>query len=113
MPLSKQLCWKDVDKFDMSNSKVVSTPLANHFKLSLDQCPKENAKVDDMSKVPYVSVVGCLMYVIICTLSNLAQVISHDCKFVSKSRNHNCIWTKLIINDKFRHCLNLLHVSHC
>ncbi|PNY16220.1 hypothetical protein L195_g012935 [Trifolium pratense] len=24
----------------MSNSKVVSTPLANHFKLTLDQCPK-------------------------------------------------------------------------
>lgn len=32
-----------LDKFDMNNSKVLSTPLANHFKLSLDQCTKTNA----------------------------------------------------------------------
>src|ERR1044072_9747667 len=27
-------------RFDMSRSKPVSTPLANHFKLSLENCPK-------------------------------------------------------------------------
>lgn len=28
-------------KFDISNLKVVSNPLRNQFKLSLDQCPKD------------------------------------------------------------------------
>ncbi|RDX84330.1 hypothetical protein CR513_34635, partial [Mucuna pruriens] len=40
-----------------SNVKLATTPLTNHFKLSLDQCPKTDAKVF------YVSVVGCLMYI--------------------------------------------------
>lgn len=41
-----------------------------------------------MSKVPYVSVVGCLMNVIVCIRTNLAQAVSKVCKFMSKPRNH-------------------------
>ncbi|KAL0349828.1 UNVERIFIED_CONTAM: Retrovirus-related Pol polyprotein from transposon TNT 1-94 [Sesamum radiatum] len=46
----------------MSKAKLVSTPLANHFKLSIEQCPKTDREVEDMAKVPYASAVGCLMY---------------------------------------------------
>ena len=56
-----------LDKFDMSNSKVLTTPLENHFKLSLDQCPKIDAEAKYMSKVYYASVVHYLMYVMVCT----------------------------------------------
>jgi len=31
---------KVLDRFGMSSAKPVSTPLANHFKLSSNQCPK-------------------------------------------------------------------------
>lgn len=46
-----------------------------------------------MSKVLYVSVIGCLMYVMVCTKSYMAQVISQVCKFMSKSRK--CHWEKV------------------
>lgn len=45
----------------MQNAKPVSTPLANHFKLSANLCPITNEKVEDMSQVLYTSVVGSLM----------------------------------------------------
>lgn len=48
----RKLCWKVFNKFDMSNLKVVSTPLVNQFKFLLDKCPKPYAKVEYMSKVP-------------------------------------------------------------
>ncbi|XP_042944608.1 pentatricopeptide repeat-containing protein At4g14050, mitochondrial-like [Carya illinoinensis] len=53
---------KVLDRFSMGTAKPVSTPLANHFKLSTAQCPKTDDEVQDMSKVPYASAVRCLMY---------------------------------------------------
>jgi hypothetical protein len=43
----------------MENAKSVSSLLANHFKLSVSQCPKIEEEIEDMSKVPYSSAVGC------------------------------------------------------
>ncbi|KAL0392736.1 UNVERIFIED_CONTAM: Retrovirus-related Pol polyprotein from transposon TNT 1-94 [Sesamum radiatum] len=40
----------------------MSTPLANHFKLSLEQCPKTAREIENMAKVPYASAFGCLIY---------------------------------------------------
>ena len=67
----------------MSRCKLVRTPLANHFKLSLEHCPKTNAELSTMSKIPY-DAVRCLMYVMVCTRSDLVQVVSQVCKFMSK-----------------------------
>ena len=55
---------KVLDRFEMSSTKPVSTALANHFKFFLDQCPKSNKEIEDMTKVPYAIAVGWLMYVI-------------------------------------------------
>ena len=63
---------KVLERFSMENAKLVSTPLANHFRLSTTQCPKTDDDVQDMSKVPYASAVGCLMYVMFCTRPYLA-----------------------------------------
>ena len=68
----------------MSNAKSVSTPLANHFRLSLDQCPKSDKEIKDMAKVPYVSAIGCLMYAMVCTRPDLTQAVSQVSKFMSK-----------------------------
>ena len=68
----------------MSNAKPVSTPLANHFRLSMDQCPKTNREIEDIAKVPYASVVRCLMYTMVYTRSDLAQAVSQVSKFMSK-----------------------------
>ena len=63
---------KVLERFNMENAKPVSTPLANHFRLYTSQCPKIDGDVHDMSKVPYSSVMGCLMYDMVYTRPNLA-----------------------------------------
>ena len=72
-----------LERFNMDNTKIVRTPLANHFRLSTNQCPKIDDEVKDMSKVPYVSVVGCLMYVMVYTRPDLAHVVNLVSKFLS------------------------------
>ena len=36
---------KVLERFNMENAKLVSTPLANHFRLSTSQCPKTDDDV--------------------------------------------------------------------
>ncbi|KAE8712603.1 hypothetical protein F3Y22_tig00110239pilonHSYRG00004 [Hibiscus syriacus] len=72
------------ERFAMSSAKLVSTPLTNHFKLSSEQCPKKDKEAEDMEKVLYSNVVGCLMYAMVCTRPNLAHVVSQVCKYMSK-----------------------------
>ncbi|KAL4304503.1 hypothetical protein GQ457_10G014750 [Hibiscus cannabinus] len=80
---------KVLDRFGMSNAKPVSTPLANHFKLSSELCPKTDKECEEMAKVSYASVVGCLMYAMVCTRPDLAHVVGHVCKYMSKpGRRH-------------------------
>ena len=56
---------KELDRFRMKSAKLVSTPLASHFKLSKETCPKAHEEIEYMSKVPYSSVVGSLMYAMV------------------------------------------------
>ncbi|KAE8719078.1 hypothetical protein F3Y22_tig00109978pilonHSYRG00092 [Hibiscus syriacus] len=60
-------------------SKPVSTPLAHHFKLGASMSPKDDAEREYMSKVPYASVVGSLMYAMVCTRPDISQPVGvHD-----------------------------------
>uniref|UniRef100_A0A2N9J0X3 CCHC-type domain-containing protein n=1 Tax=Fagus sylvatica TaxID=28930 RepID=A0A2N9J0X3_FAGSY len=61
----KNYIRKVLEKFSMLDAKPVSTPLANHFRLSGSQCPKNEEEIENMSKVPYASAVGCLMYAMV------------------------------------------------
>nr|GEW33082.1 hypothetical protein [Tanacetum cinerariifolium] len=64
---------KVLKKFNISSCKPGPTPLAPHSKLSSHECPKSE---EDMSRVPYSSAVGSLMYAMVCTRPNLAHVVS-------------------------------------
>ncbi|MCI85061.1 hypothetical protein A2U01_0106340, partial [Trifolium medium] len=46
----------------MGNAKLVSTPLASHFRLSKDQSPQTEEEKESMAKIPYASTIGSLMY---------------------------------------------------
>jgi hypothetical protein len=53
---------KVLERFRMENEKPVSTPLAIHFKLTKEMCPKTQEEIEYMSRVPYSSEVGSLMH---------------------------------------------------
>jgi hypothetical protein len=74
---------KVLERFSMENAKPVSTHLENHFRLSTSQCPKTVEETEDMSKVPYASAVGCLMYAMVCTRPDLAHVVSVVSKYMA------------------------------
>ena len=64
---------KVLQRLSMENAKVVSTPLPGHLKLTKEMCPKTQEEEDKMSKVPYASAVGSLMYAMVCTRLDIAH----------------------------------------
>ncbi|KAH9698871.1 Integrase catalytic domain-containing protein [Citrus sinensis] len=74
---------KVLGTFGMSNSKSVVTPLASHFKLSCSQCPSTDEERNEMTKVPYANVVGCMMYAMVLTRPDLAHALSVVSKFMA------------------------------
>uniref|UniRef100_A0A2N9GFK1 CCHC-type domain-containing protein n=1 Tax=Fagus sylvatica TaxID=28930 RepID=A0A2N9GFK1_FAGSY len=85
----KNYIRKVLKKFSMLDAKPVSTPLANHFRLSGSQCPKNEEEIENMSKVPYASAVGCLMYAMVCTRPDLAHAMSTVSRYMANpGREH-------------------------
>jgi hypothetical protein len=66
---------KVLERFRMQNEKTVSTPLASHFKLTKEMCPKTQEEIQYMSRVPYSSAVGSLMYAMVCTRPDIAHAV--------------------------------------
>jgi hypothetical protein len=60
----------------MHDSNPVSTPIAPHYKLSSTQCPTKDEDLKYMSKVPYSSDVGSLMYSMVCSRLDLSYAMS-------------------------------------
>nr|GEZ89782.1 retrovirus-related Pol polyprotein from transposon TNT 1-94 [Tanacetum cinerariifolium] len=67
---------KVLKKFNMRCCKPVPTSLAPHFKLSSHECPKSEEVKEDISRVPYLSAIGSLMYAMVCVRLDLAHVVS-------------------------------------
>ena len=77
---------KILNKFNINEAKLVSTPLGSHFKLSKEQSPKTEEERDHMSKMPYAS--GNLMYAMVCTRPNIAHAMGVVSRFMSRPRIH-------------------------
>jgi len=60
----------------MTKARLVTAPLAGHFKLSSKQCPQSSEEEEEMSRVPYASAMGLLMYAMVYTKFDLAYAIS-------------------------------------
>lgn len=74
---------KILERFNMKNAKSVSTPLADHFKLSSAMCPKIDEEKEYMKRIPYSSAVGSLMNAMTCTHPNIAQALAVVSRFMS------------------------------
>ena len=75
---------KVLSKFNMNEAKPVSTPLGSHLKLSKEQSLKTKEEMDYMSKVPYASTIGSLMYAMVCTRPDIAHPVGVVSKFMSR-----------------------------
>ncbi|RVW94385.1 Retrovirus-related Pol polyprotein from transposon TNT 1-94 [Vitis vinifera] len=75
---------KVLSRFNMNEAKPVSTPLGSHFKLSKEQSLKTEEERDHMSKVPYASAIGSLMYAMVCTRPDIAHAVGVVSRFMSK-----------------------------
>ena len=72
----KEYIEKVFHRFNIQNAKLVTTLPAAHFRLSSTLCSQSAEEVDYMSSVPYSSVVGSLMYAMVCSCLDLAYAVS-------------------------------------
>ena len=101
---------KVLEQFSMQNSKKRLLLFRHGVPLSDDQRPKTLEEENTMRQVPYASVVGSLMYAILCTrpdinypvgmvsryLSNPGpkhwQVEKHILKYLQRTRDHMLVY---------------------
>ncbi|KAE8676564.1 Detected protein of confused Function [Hibiscus syriacus] len=74
---------KVLSKFNMQDTKPVSTPLGVHFRLSKEQSPKTNEERAYMVKVSYASAIGSLMYVMVCTRPDIAHAVGAVSRYMN------------------------------
>ena len=60
----------------MQNVKPVNTPLVAHFRLSYALSPQLDDDVHYMSRIPYSSAMGSLMYAMVCSCPDLSYVVN-------------------------------------
>jgi hypothetical protein len=64
-----------LQRFNTHECKLVKVPILVSVKLYVDQCPKTHEEEEDMSRVPYVSVVSIFMYAMVCTRLDIAHAV--------------------------------------
>jgi ATP-binding cassette subfamily B (MDR/TAP) protein 1 len=73
----------------MPDAKKVTTPIAPHFKLSATQCPVTNEDIEYMSRVPYSSAFGSLMYAMVCSRPDLSYAMSLVSRYMANPGKEN------------------------
>ena len=71
-------------RFNIKDAKVVNMPLASHFELSKRLCHTTDEEKEWITLVPYSSVVGSLMYAMVCTCPDIAYAVGLVSRFLSK-----------------------------
>ena len=83
----KNYLRKILQRFNMQDCKPISTPLPINCKLSSSMCPINEAERREMAHVPYASAVGSLMYAMICTRPDIAQVVRVVSRFMGEVKS--------------------------
>ena len=74
---------KILQRFNLQNCKPLSTPFPEHVKLSSQDCPSNEREKARMSRVPYSSAVGSLMFAMVCTRPDIAQAVGVVSRYMS------------------------------
>ncbi|KAJ4703769.1 Retrovirus-related Pol polyprotein from transposon TNT 1-94 [Melia azedarach] len=75
---------KILSRFGMSTAKPIDTPSAANAHMSVAFTPKSVEEKEYMSRVPYASAVGSLMYAMVCNRPDLAQSVSVVSRFMGE-----------------------------
>ncbi|WVZ12067.1 hypothetical protein V8G54_016597 [Vigna mungo] len=73
-----QECYlqKVISRYRMTESKMASTPVGQHLKLTKEQCPKTEEERKKMESVPFSNGIGSIMYGMVCTRPDVAHGVS-------------------------------------
>ena len=85
----KEYIQKVVNRFGMTSTKLVYTPLTTSIRLSELNTTQSKSKKEYMSCVPYASIIDSLMYAMVCTRPNLAQVVTTMSRYMSNPRKEH------------------------
>ena len=84
LDLSQQLYIEKVLKrFSMKNSKRRLLPFRHGVHLSKKMCLSTSEKIQRTSKISYTSAIGSLIYVMLCTRSDIALAVSVTSRYQS------------------------------
>ncbi|KAH9659037.1 Integrase catalytic domain-containing protein [Citrus sinensis] len=105
----KNYLKKILRRFNMQDCKSISTPLPVNFKLSSSMCPSNEVERKEMSRVPYASAVGSLMFAMICTRPDIAQAVGAVSRYMANLGGEHWIAVKRIL----RYIRGTLDVALC
>ena len=74
---------KMLKRYHMHDCKPMDRPIERNLSLSLDMCPESLEEKGQMSKIPYSSVVGSLIYAMMCTRPDIFYVVGLARRFQS------------------------------
>lgn len=77
---------KVLKRFNLENSKQGKFPMHHSVKLSMSQCPSSSDEHDRMSRVPYASVIGSIMYAITCSHPDVLYALSMVSRYQENPR---------------------------
>ena len=80
----------------MQDSKPVNVPIPVGVKLYVEPCPKTQEEEEDMSRVPYASAVGRLMYEMVFTRPYIAHIVGVLSRFISNPGKEHWIAVKRV-----------------
>ncbi|KAH9673193.1 Integrase catalytic domain-containing protein [Citrus sinensis] len=94
----KSYLKKVLERFGIDDkTKPVCTPLTPHFKLSSFSCPISQEKRDYMTHVSYASVVGSLMYVMVCIRPDISLAVSMVSRYMHNPGKNQWLTVKWIL----------------
>ena len=94
----------------MLEAKPIGSTLPANYRLSGKQIPKTKAEMADMMKVPYTSIVGSLLYDMVCTRPNIGYAVGVVSRFMSNpGKEHwNAVkWILWYLKGTSNMCLRL------
>ena len=88
---------KMLERYHMQDSKLMDTPVEKSLSLSLDMCPTTPEEKEKMSRIPYASAVGSLMYAMMCTRPDICYAVGLLSRFQSNPGQKHWMAVKRIL----------------